>query len=262
MFDWLWTRKSDRIQFESAGGNLFGPIALAKSIISNVEEYMLAANAREFSIPAWKRRLEEPRSSVREVWQDTRTESLTALLLHGRRDWEYLTGPAHQLELIETYEIDRPHLKFPQMANGDQLHDTIQAVWQCIAYLHQAAFDVGTRIEVMDGIVPHFEQRMTEARAWWQEKDAASRCYGLLTNRERPPLMIYILWEEVTIAAKEIAFTHIYGSNWQAGLQADIEYWCSRVPTQAAELRRQHASMVDRMRAAVEPDDLVAGKPF
>jgi hypothetical protein len=148
------------------------------------------------------------------------------------------------------------------VANGDQLHDTIQAVWQCITYVHQTAFDVGARIDVMDGIVPHFEQRIRDARAWWQEKDAGARCYNLLTNRDRPPLLIYILWEEVTIAAKEIAFAHTYGSNWQAGLLGDIEYLCTQAPTQAAELRRQHANMVDRMRAAVEPDDLIAEKPF
>jgi hypothetical protein len=163
---------------------------------------------------------------------------------------------------MEIYEIDRPHLKLPHVANGDQPHDTIQAVWQCIAYVHQAAFDVGTRIKIQDEIVPHFERRIAEARAWWQEKDAGSRCYRLLSNRERPPLLVYILWEEVTIAAKEIAFAHTYGSDWQAGLQGDIEYLCTLAPTQAAELRRQHANMVDCMRVAVEPDDLVAGKPF
>jgi hypothetical protein len=128
MFDWLRKRKSARTaQFDAAVGNLFGPIALAESIITNFNEYTLAVNAKQFSIPAWKRKLEEPRSSVREVWQDTRTEALTALLLHGRRDWDYLTGPVHQLELMETYVIGRPHLKFPQVANGHQLHDTIQA---------------------------------------------------------------------------------------------------------------------------------------
>jgi hypothetical protein len=237
-------------------GNGRQPMELAKAILYGFKDYIDGAQRREFSVPAWRREPGEPRSSLHDVWTDTRHEAFSGLAFHGRRNWEYLGHAVHQPDLIRIFLDEQPHITVARAPNDERMHATLQAAWDCIAYLHKTAHEVGVLHEVFADIYGRFERRMQEASRRWAAGDAGTRAVQTSADDGGAPFLIGILWDEVSAGAKEIAYAYAYGPRWQDGLRAYFEHLMKEAPSSAAALRAQYAVILERMQTAVEPDDL------
>jgi hypothetical protein len=51
------------------------------------------------------------------------------------------------------------------------------------------------------------------AQQWWALDGSGPRCYQMLAQYEKPPLMLYLMWLEYTQLAKQIATAAIFGSS-------------------------------------------------
>ena len=243
-----------------AAGNLFDAQALTTAIARNIPQYITDVKRGRCQAPACTRQLGEPRANVRDIWEDTRLEALTPLFNHGASNAMALCEPARQTELFHAFRHDRPHLKFPHVATGDEVHDTIQAVFQCVDYLRDQCLKAGTNYDVFKGAVATFEKDCANAYDWWQKEGAGPTAYLLLSHGERPPLMIYILWRETTRLAKEIATACIYGSSLENALVNDVRWAREKFrddPKAANEWIDEFKTMLGRIRAANDPDDLL-----
>ena len=171
-----------------------------------------------------------------------------------------LCEPVRQTELFHAFRHDRPHLKFPDVATGEEVHDTIQAVSQCLVYLRNQCLKAKTSYDVYEGALATFEKDCATAYDWWQKEGAGPTADFPLLYDERPPFMIYILWRETTRLAKEIATACIYGSSLENALVKGVQ-WAGKKfrgdPKAANELSDEIKALLGRLRAANNPDDLL-----
>jgi hypothetical protein len=171
-----------------------------------------------------------------------------------------LCEPVRQTELFHAFRHDRPHLKFPDVATGEEVHDTIQAVSQCLIYLRDQCLKAKTSYDVYEGALATFEKDCATAYDWWQKEGAGPTADFPLLYDERPPFMIYILWRETTRLAKAIATACIYGSSLENVLVTGVQWAREKFrddPKAANELIDEIKALLGRLRAANDPDDLL-----
>jgi hypothetical protein len=80
----------------------------------------------------------------------------------------------------------------------------------------------------------------------------------MLAERQKPPLMLYLIWSDYTRLAKEIASAAVYGASIDRARDA-LELQLAERP---AELKAALAALpetMSRLEAAEDPEDL--GKP-
>jgi hypothetical protein len=245
---------------KAAVGNLFEPPALIRAIGELIPQYHAEVIQGSCKSPACTRRLGDPRGNVRDIWEDTRLESLVPLFTYGASNAMAVCKVEMQRDLFHAFQNERPHLKFPHVAKNNEVHDTTQAIFQCIIYLSEQCFKVGTNYDVYDGAVTAFEKKCSSAYDWWQQKGAGRTAYLQLSHGERPPLMFYVLWAEATRLAKEIAIASIYGSSLESALASDIRWARENFGDdhQAAnEWIDEFKAGLALLRSANEPEDLL-----
>jgi hypothetical protein len=63
------------------------------------------------------------------------------------------------------------------------------------------------------------------AQQWWALEGSGPPCFKMLARQEKPPLMVYLIWQEYTRLAKEIATATIYGSSIDRAMANTREFF-------------------------------------
>jgi hypothetical protein len=115
-------------------------------------------------------------------------------------------------------EFDGP-LDQPPAATGAPLLDTVTAPFCAIGYLREKCLE----LRVPDGI-PAKAQSSFKNRchfvAIWQENP---QLYPLTFADGSLPTMFSILWDEISLLAKDIAVVSVFGSPLESAIQRDIQ---------------------------------------
>lgn len=227
MWDWF-KKKSPRAIIE--------PQALAVAIAAAVRTYTNEVRAGRKQFPAHRR---NP-PSVLDIWRDLRLEALNRLFNYGQSDPFILSEHSRQAELLASFLDERAHLEMPQ-PRGEQIADTVQAMWQVYVYLSQ----VGSEVADQD----------TDLRTLQLEKrsilDSITAQAEVLRATAGPLTMLDALYDDVTKKAKSIALTTVFGPYHEAGVTQVIKAAADR----GADTKEFQKS-IQRVMAATDPDDL------
>ncbi|AZO61235.1 MAG: hypothetical protein E5Y51_21525 [Mesorhizobium sp.] len=225
--------------------SLVRPMALLMALRQSTDEYAVAVQKGLSQFPAHRRK----DSNVEAIWRDIISEVFLRMMEFGDADLAILADFKRQPEVLERFLNDRPHLSMPQ-PNGDQVDQTIQAVWQGYVYLAKigeetldretSQFDLSKRGK---DIISDLVQRAEALRATVSSPDAS----GL------PVCFIEAVYEDVNLKAKSIALSAMFGPAYESGISHMLKLVTEG--SSQAEVRMVEDS-IQRIMNATTPDDI------
>ena len=93
------------------------------------------------------------------------------------------------------------------------------------------------------------------------DEGADVRCSQMLLEREKPPLMLYLIWAEYTRLAKEVASAAFFGSSIDRAIAARREVLELKLAGRPDELNStldEVTETVANFERARDPDDLIS----
>ena len=227
---------------------------IASTLQERTLRYKRSAESNAFRTPACHRRQGEVRGSLRDIWEDTRIEAMQRLLEHGSVKIGALASAGPQPILFGALkQLDSP-LEQPYAATGEPLLDTVTAPFCAIGYLREKCVELGVPDDIPAKALRSFMDRC-DFVAVWQEN---AQLYPLTFADGSLPTMFSILWDEISLLAKDIAVISVFGSPLETAIQRDIQ----RIRVQYAQhpkLEECCNNLVNqeaRIRTAISPDDL------
>jgi hypothetical protein len=208
--DWFgWQGAKDRAHKTAP----FGPQALLQDLDERVPRYLDDADQGKLIYPACKRTPSDAGGDIRSIWDHTRLEAMRYLMAVPRREFELLGEPARQPEMLEAYLRQRPHDETVIEFTGSTMSDIAIATIGGINWLNHCATLVEVNRERFSGTLGTFRKIVRLAQQWWAMEGAEARYGEMLSERQTPPLMLYLVWLEYTRLAKEIAAAASPGSS-------------------------------------------------
>jgi hypothetical protein len=244
LFDWLRSRKQ---LFKSAAAThppagLVQPDALLEDLRKRVPRYLADVDQGRLIHPACKRTLADAGGDVASVWDHTRLEAIQYVVAVPGQEFELITAPARQLDMIDGYLFQRPHENTVIDFTGTATADFSIAILAGLNWLTHCAELAGVPPAQQTGTLRNFRKLVTVAQRWWLTDGAAERCAQMLAGGEQPPLMLCLIWSEYTRLAKQIAAAAIFGGSID----------------RSAQLVALPANLVPRFEAAGDPIDLAS----
>jgi hypothetical protein len=110
LFDWFHSKKhSDQKSEKKPLRGFVGPNAILDELGKRVARYLDEVDQGKLIYPACKRTLSDVDGDVRSVWDHTRLEAMRYVMMVPGREFELLSGPARQIEMMDAYLFQRPH---------------------------------------------------------------------------------------------------------------------------------------------------------
>ena len=214
MFDWH-PRKMLRALKPSDGpkGVRFGPAAILEDLSERVPRYLNDVDQGKLIYPACRRALSDANGDVRSVWNDTRLEAMRYVMMVPGREFDLLSSPARQMEIIDAYLFQRAHAETVIDFTGTASTDFAIAILAGLNWLTHCAYLASVPPAQQTGTIRNFRKIVTVAQKWWLTEGASERCDQLIANRQQPPLMLYLVWSEYTRLAKQVAGAAVFGSS-------------------------------------------------
>jgi hypothetical protein len=202
-----WFRWMQPSAHEPPGGNLevdlFDPIIILHALDYNVPRYLKRVDRGELIFPACKRSITDQGCDPCSIWEHTRLEAMRYVIMVPHRDVGLLFEPARQSQIIKAFLRKRAHTKVAATFTGMPTDDLLNAIIAGFNWLDMCRRVAG--IEKPTRAVNDFKNVVWLAEQWWAAEGASLRCYRMLAERKRPPLMLYLVWFEFTGLAKELA---------------------------------------------------------
>lgn len=221
-------------------GVRFGPAAILEDLSERVPRYLNDVDQGKLIYPACRRALSDANGDVRSVWDDTRLEAMRYVMMVPGREFDLLSGPARQIEMIDAYLFQRAHADTVIDFTGTAPADFTIAILAGLNWLTHCAHLASVPPAQQTGTIRNFRKIVTVAQQWWLTEGATERCDQLLTNRQRPPLMLYLVWSEYTRLSKQVAAATVFGSSID----------------RSAKLVALPGDLISRFEAAQDPNDL------
>jgi hypothetical protein len=222
---------------DSSIGDIFDPAGVLRALDQMVPRYLDGVDRHEFIYPACKRTPADAHGGVRAIWEHTRLEALRYLVMVPGRDAELLVAPARQPAMMEAFLRQQPHENTVIDFTGVATENIGTAIIAGFNWLNHGASLAGVQREKVARTLTSFRKVVRLAQQWWETEGAEQRCQQMLAERERPPLMLYLVWSDYTRLAKEIAIA---------------------APMRAPETDRE---TMNRLAAAQAPEDLEPTQP-
>ena len=174
-----------------------------------------------------------------------------------------LASGTEQSQLLEALVVDKSHLEYPLIANGNVQHDTVQAVFQGLLYLHEAAREVAAEVGRDEKFLEHFEARCELELPRWQQFEEIARDPKGRSLPPVPRLMLDMVWDEYTRTTKQIALSAVWGpdpksmAKWFVG---EMRRRASHGGVAADQMAKDEANSMaafERLWSARVPDDLL-----
>lgn len=242
MFDWLHSKKQgvEKPAAKRPPGGFLQPGVLLADLGKRVPQYLGDVDQHRLIHPACRRTLSDADGDVGSVWDHTRLEAMQYVMAVPGHEFELLSAPARQIEMIDAYLFQRPHDDTVIDFTGKTAADFSIAVLAGLNWMTHCAKLAGVPLAQQTGTIRHFRTLVTLAQRWWLTEGAVERCEQMLANGEQPPLMLYLIWSEYTRLAKQIAAAAIFGTSIN----------------RSAKLVALPADLVPRFEAAKDPGDL------
>jgi hypothetical protein len=234
LFDWHPKKMLRALKSgEGPKGDRFGPAAILEDLSERVPRYLNDVDQGKLIYPACRRALSDANGDVRSVWDDTRLEATRYVMMVPGREFDLVSSPARQMEMIDAYLFQRAHAETVIDFTGTASTDFAIAILAGLNWLTHCAHLVSVPPAQQTGTIRNFRKIVTVAQQWWLTEGATERCDQLIANRQQPPLMLYLVWSEYTRLAKQVAAAAVFGSsiNRSAKLVALPEDLISRFET-------------------------------
>jgi hypothetical protein len=214
LFDWhpkkmLTAFKSS----EGPKGIRFGPAAILEDLTERVPRYLNDVDQGKLIYPACRRAPSDANGDVRSVWDDTRLEAMRYVTMVPGREFDLLSDPARQIEMIDAYLFQRAHAETVIDFTGTASIDFAIAILAGLNWLTHCAHLASVPPAQQTGTIRNFRKIVTVAHQWWLTEGASERCVQLIANKQQPPLMLYLVWSEYTRLAKQVAAAAVFGSS-------------------------------------------------
>lgn len=244
-----------------AVGNPFDPHELLDGLTRSVPRYVDDVDNARLVLPACTRTSSDQACDIRSIWDHTRLEAIRYLMMVPGRDFSLLTSADRQGEMLDVFLRQRPHENTVVEFTGVTATDFAIAIIAGFNWLNSCALLTRAPPDQFSRSLRTFRKVAELAQQWWMIDGAAQRCSDMLTRRERPPLMIYLIWSDYTRLAKEIASAAIFGSPADHTEKEQRHYFSQTLAGPSAEPGKTVAMFTvsaDRLRRAQDPEDLSA----
>jgi hypothetical protein len=124
--------------------------------------------------------------------------------------------------------------------------------------LHCAVL-AGVDRDKFSGTLSNFRKITVLAQQWWAMEGADARCSQMLLEREKPPLMLNLIWAEYTRLAKEVASAAFFGSPIDRVISRRREVLNRELAQRPDELNSAVDELTETMasfKSAGDPNDL------
>jgi len=240
---------------------IFGPQAILQDLDNRVPKYLDDADQGKLIYPACKRIPSDAHSDVRSIWDHTRLEAIRYVTMVPRREFELLADPSRQTEMLEAYLRQQPHEDTVIEFTGSTMSDLAIAIVAGFNWLNHCAVLVEVDRHKFSGTLSNFRKITVLAQQWWMMEGADARCSQMLLEREKPPLMLYLIWAEYTRLAKEIASAAFFGSSIDQAIdhRGDVlnREFAGR-PDELNSALKELAETVANFESARDPDDPIS----
>jgi hypothetical protein len=244
---------------DTAIGDIFDPPAVLRALDRIVPKYLDRVDKHDLIYPACTRKPADADGNVRAVWEHTRLEAMRYLVMVPGRDSELLIAPARQDEMIAAFLRLQPHENTVIDFTGVATEDIGAAVIAGFNWLNHCASLAGVQRDKVARTLTGFRKVVRLGQQWWETEGAGARSQQMLAERQKPPLMLYLVWSDYTRLAKEIACAAIYGAPVERALEKERARLGQELSEQPAELRAAFAALsetMDRLARAEDPEDL------
>jgi hypothetical protein len=241
-----------------------GDLSDASDILRAVDviapRYIGRADRGEVIYPACKRKLSDPEGDLRSIWEHTRLEAIRYLT--GVTGWQnaLLLEPARQPDMLDAFLRLQPHDKTVIDFTGVAADDLAIAIIAGLNWLDHCALLAGVDHHRYSGTLRNFRKIAGIAQQWWAMEDAPARCLQIIEAREKPPLVLHLVWQDYTGLAKEIASAATFGPSLDRTMARRRDMLAQEFAERPAEFDAAIAELTDamaRFAAAREPDDLL-----
>jgi hypothetical protein len=241
LFDWHPKKMLRALKpSDNPKGVRFGPAAILEDLSERVPRYLNDVDQGKLIYPACRRALSDANSDVRSVWDDTRLEAMRYVMMVPGREFDLLSRPARQMEMIDAYLFQRAHAETVIDFTGTASTDFAIAILAGLNWLTHCAHLASVPPAQQSGTIRNFRRIVTVAQQWWLTEGAHERCDQLIANRQQPPLMLYLVWSGYTRLAKRVAAAAVFGSSIN----------------RSAELVALPKDLISRFETAQDPNDL------
>jgi hypothetical protein len=243
----------------AAISGVFDPLTILQALDKAVPQYMSRVDRGDLIYPACTRSLTDVDGNVRSIWEHTRIEAMRYVMMVPRREVELLIDPVRQPEMLDAFLRRSPHEDTVIGFTGVPIDDLVIAVVAGLNWLNHCAVLAGVEHSKFSGTLRNFRKFVVVAQQWWAIDGADARCVQMLMRQEKPPLMLYLIWQEYTRLAKEIATAAIYGSSIEratASTRKPLRSDPADRPEVSAALTVLTETMA-RLEDARDPDDLL-----
>jgi hypothetical protein len=196
-----WQLSSDR----ATGKTPFGPRGLLQNLDERVTRYLDEADHGRLLYPACKRSSSDAESDLRSVWDHTRLEAMRYVTMVPRREYTFLAEPAWQPEMLDVYLRQQAHEDTVIEFTGSAMNDLAIAIVAGFNWLNHCAALAEADPRKFSRTLGGFRKVVVLAQQWWAMEGSEARCSQMLTERDEPPLLLYLTWAEYTRLAKEVA---------------------------------------------------------
>jgi hypothetical protein len=248
-------RAAQQAPMDMAIGDLFDPAAMLRDLDQIVPHYLDSVDRHELIYPACTRKLTDVHGDIRSIWQHIRLEAMRYVVAIPGRDGELLFGSARQPEMMSAFLRQQPHENTVIDFTGVATENLGIAIIAGFNWLNHCAFKAGVPSDKFARTLTNFRKIVRLAQKWWDTEGAGPRCAQMLAERQKPPLMLYLIWSDYTRLAKEIASAAVYGASTERARDA-LELQLAERP---AELKAALAALpetMSRLQAAEDPEDL------
>ena len=226
---------------ERPKGTRFGPAAILEDLSERIPRYLDDVDQGKLIYPACRRALSDANGDARSVWDDTRLEAMRYVMMVPGREFDLLVSPARQMEMIDAHLFQRAHAETVIDFTGTASTDFAIAILAGLNWLTHCAHLASVPPAKQTGTIRNFRRIVTVAQQWWLTEGATERCEQLITNGQRPPLMLYLVWSEYTRLAKQIAAAAVFGLSI----------------SRSAKLVAMPKDLISRFETAQDPNDLL-----
>lgn len=237
----------------------FGPQALLRDLDKRVPRYLDDVDQGRLVYPACKRTGSDVEGDIRSIWDHTRLEAMRYLMVVPRREFELLGEPARQTEMLDAYLRQQPHDETVIEFTGSTTSDLAIAIVAGFNWLNHCATQVEVNRERFSGTLGTFRKIAVLGQQWWSMEGADARYSQMLAEQQVPPLMLYLVWQEYTRLAKEIASAASFGPSIDRALEKRREVLGKEFSGRPAELDAALEELKETMaefEKARDPDDL------
>src|SRR5215211_1825710 len=206
-------RAAQQAPVDVAVGDIYDPAAMLRDPDQIVAQYLDSVDRHELIYPACTRKLTDVQGDIRSVWQHVRLEAMRYVVAIPGRDGELLIGSVRQPEMMSAFLRQQAHENTVIDFTGVATENLGIAIIAGFNWLNHCAFKAGVPSDKFARTLTNFRKIVRLAQKWWDTEGAGPRCAQMLAERQKPPLMLYLIWSDYTRLAKEIASAAVYGAS-------------------------------------------------